>query len=237
MSYQAAQQEQELIQTEKMAIIGQLSAGIAHELNNPLGSILGFAQLLSEEIPPDDPKQTDLKKIEAAALRCKKTIESLLEFSRPAKSKFERIGLNQIIEEALFLFEQEIKSRSDIKIFRRLPKSLLTILGNANQLEQVFLNLLSNAKNALPEGGDIRVSARLNQKEKTIEIKFKDNGLGISEKSLPKIFEPFFTLKRSPESSGLGLAICKTILERHKGSIEVKSKLKKGTTFTIRLPV
>ncbi len=158
-----------------------------------------------------------------------------MDFSRPAKAKHGRISLKQVIEESLSLFEHEIKMRSDINISRRLQKSLPSILGNANQLQQVFLNLLANAKNALPKGGNIRISTRLNRKKKNIVIVFKDNGLGMKKKDAAKIFEPFFSLKRTPESSGLGLAICRQIVESHKGSIIVKSTLRKGATFTIKL--
>lgn len=224
-----------LIQSEKMAAVGLLAGGIAHEINNPLSGILAFAQLALAQVQEGEQLFQDIKEIETSALRCKKIVENLLEFSR--QSSIEERGevdLRTTFERVLPLMKLQVKEAGvllDVQVEDALP----FVLANGNQLEQVFLNLASNACHALSRGGKIQIVARTHSPGWVL-IDFMDNGTGIQKEVLPRIFDPFFTTKKSGMGTGLGLSIIYNIIQDHAGKIEVESQESKGTTFHIYLP-
>ena len=225
-----------LIQSEKMAAVGLLAGGIAHEINNPLSGILAFAQLALAQTQEGEQLHEDIKEIETSALRCKKIVENLLEFSRQSSIE-ERgeIDLRVTLERILPLMKLQVKEAGvnlEVEIKDELPK----ILANGNQLEQVFLNLVSNACHALQRGGKIKILAR-HSSSGWIVIDFIDNGSGIKKEILPRIFDPFFTTKKSGMGTGLGLSIIYNIIQDHAGKIEVESEEEQGTVFHIYLPI
>lgn len=226
--------QSQLIQVEKMASIGQLAGGIAHELNNPLGSILGFSQLVVRETNDDDPRKQDLHRIERAAYRCKKIIESLLSFARQRDADFKEVNLLHVLTETLALCENQL-GKSRIEIHREIPPELPGILGDANQLQQVFTNLIVNAIDAMPRGGKLTLSVR-EMLPGRLELRFSDTGEGIDPENVRKIFDPFFTTKEVGKGTGLGLSIAYGIVKKHNGEIKVQSAKGSGTTFILEFP-
>ncbi len=224
-----------LIQSEKMAAVGLLAGGIAHEINNPLSGILAFAQLALAQVKEEDQLYQDIKEIETSALRCKKIVENLLEFSR--QSSIEERGevdLKVTLERVLPLINLQVKE-AGVQLEVQIEETLPSVLANGNQLEQVFLNLASNACHALARGGKIQIVAKA-YSAGWVLIDFIDNGMGIQKEVLPKIFDPFFTTKKSGMGTGLGLSIIYNIIQDHAGKIEVESEESKGTIFHIYLP-
>lgn len=226
--------QSQLIQVEKMASIGQLAGGIAHELNNPLGSILGFSQLIVRETKEDDPRKPDLHRIERAAYRCKKIIESLLSFARQRDADFKETSLLHVLEETLALCENQL-AKSRITVVRELPPELPAILGDGNQLQQVFTNLIVNAIDAMPRGGTLTLTARETMPGR-VEARFQDTGEGIAPENARKIFDPFFTTKEVGKGTGLGLSIAYGIIKKHNGDIKVQSAPGSGTCFILDFP-
>ncbi len=224
----------QLVQVEKMASIGQLAGGIAHELNNPLGSILGFSQLLVKDIAENDPKKHDLQRIERAAYRCKKIIESLLSFARQRDAEFKEVSVNDCIEETLPLCENQL-AKSRIEAVRHLSPDAPKILGDSNQLQQVFTNLIVNAIDAMPGGGKLTLSTQKTADEK-VEARVTDTGEGISREHIRKVFDPFFTTKEVGKGTGLGLSIVYGIVKKHNGEIKITSRPGEGTTFILEFP-
>ncbi len=225
-----------LIQSEKMAAMGTLAGGVAHEINNPLSAILAFAQLALKQVTKDSQVYQDIKEIEISALRCKKIVENVLEFSRP--SYFEEkseLNLKSLFEKVSPLLKLQVKE-AGVQLETEFADSLPKIFGNSNQLEQVFLNLISNACHALLRGGKIRIST-YPQDACWIRIDFSDNGSGIKKEYLSKVFDPFFTTKKSGVGTGLGLSIVYNIIQEHGGWIEVESTENQGTIFRIFLPI
>lgn len=224
-----------LIQSEKMAAVGLLAGGIAHEINNPLSGILAFAQLALAQAPEGGQLHEDIKEIESSALRCKKIVENLLEFSR--QSSIEERGdvdLNHTLERVLPLMKLQVKE-AGVSLEVKIAEGLPALVANGNQLEQVFLNLTSNACHALERGGKIQIVA-YSQEPSWVVIDFIDNGVGIEKDILPKIFDPFFTTKKSGMGTGLGLSIIYNIIQDHAGKVEVLSEENQGTIFRIYLP-
>ena len=227
-----------LLQAEKMASLGSLAAGVAHEINNPLGGILIYASLLMEEFEnEDDPRVQDLKRIVEEGTRCKEIVKSLLEFGRQAESKFEPIDINKAINDGLFFLENQALFQN-IKITKHLDPALPFIQGDANQIKQVFMNMMVNAAEAMAEeGGSLTITTGVNPDKSSIYISFKDTGVGIPPEIQSKIFDPFFTTKEVGKGTGLGLSTSYGIIQSHHGNIEVESEVGKGTTFRIILPV
>lgn len=224
-----------LIQSEKMAAVGLLAGGIAHEINNPLSGILAFSQLALAQAREGEQIHQDIKEIETSALRCKKIVENLLEFSRQSAIEDRgEVDLQTTLERILPLMKLQVKE-AGVSLEVQLEENLPKVLANGNQLEQVFLNLTSNACHALDRGGNIQVSARF-EGPAWVVIEFKDNGSGIKKDILPRIFDPFFTTKKSGMGTGLGLSIIYNIIQDHAGKIEVLSRENEGTTFRIHLP-
>ncbi|MFQ5498466.1 MAG: ATP-binding protein [Candidatus Zixiibacteriota bacterium] len=241
----------QLIQSEKMGAIGQLAAGVAHELNNPLGGILGYAQFALEKIGKVSPEtigQKDIDKylrylsdIETQARRCKQIVQNLLRFSRSSHAQeFEVIDLNCVIDETRTFIEHQM-SMNQVQLRMDLDPDLPKIAGSAGQLQQVLTNLLINALHASPPDSEIlvvtRCSPALGEFGGTVEIQVCDHGCGIAPENLMKIFEPFFTTKDVGKGTGLGLSVSYGIIRDHGGEIKVESVQSKGTTFTIILPV
>jgi signal transduction histidine kinase len=228
--------QKKLLQSEKMAALGQLAGGIAHEINNPIGVILGFTQGLVKRIKEDDLFYTPLRSIEREAVRCKKIVGDLLIFSRKAKTDVELIDINASLDETLSLIEAQGRVKN-IEIARDYGKDLPQIKLNKNQMQQVIVNLCNNAIDAMPDGGKITIKTRVFTDNDTMEISVSDTGQGMDKQILQRIFEPFFTTKEVGKGTGLGLSLCYEIIQKHKGTIEVESEIGRGTTFIIKLPL
>src|SRR5437867_284462 len=220
-------------------LIGELAALLAREINNPLASVLGYAALILSETPPDDAKGDDLEVIEKDALRARAIVRHLLGYARQTDSAMEQTSINEAIESVLPLIRRRAEAQH-VSITANFDPSVPQILGDVNQLKQVFINILNNAIDAMPTGGVVEVSTREVRGNGTgpqVEIAFQDGGVGIPEDKLERIFDPFFTTKEDGKGTGLGLPISKRIVERHGGSISVKSVVGAGTRFTVALPV
>ncbi len=224
--------QKQLIQSEKLAATGQFSASLAHEINNPLGIIKNYLQILSENIEENTTNQHNVKAIKEEVDRIARIVKSFLDFSRPAKEEMSLLNSTGIIKQTIFLVNQEFSIRG-IKIKTDLPENLPQVMGSEDQLKQVFLNLLVNARDFMPEGGEISICAR--EVGETVEIEFADTGCGIPEENITHIFDPFFTTKSNGKGTGLGLWISYGIMQRHSGTIQAKRK-KPGTSFIISLP-
>lgn len=233
------QAQLQLLQSAKLATIGELAAFIAHEINNPLTSVLGYASLILSETEPADPRRGDLEVIEKEALRARAIVRDLLGYARQTDSIMGQTYVNAALESILPLVKQRAEGQR-VSIRTRFEPHLPSIMADVNQLKQVFINFLNNAIDAMPQGGEIVISTRAvtsNGAGPQVEIAFQDSGMGIGPEHLPKIFDPFFTTKKTGLGTGLGLPISKRIVERHGGSIEVASAPGEGTRFTIHLPV
>ncbi len=224
--------QKQLIQSEKLAATGQFSASLAHEINNPLGIIKNYLQILSESIEENPANQHNVKAIKEEVDRIARIVKSFLDFSRPAKEEMSLLDLSEKIKQIVFLVNQEFSTRN-IKITIDLPDNLPQVMGSEDQLKQVFLNLLVNSRDFMPEGGEISICAR--ETKEMVEVEFSDTGCGIPEENINSIFDPFFTTKSNGTGTGLGLWICYGIIQRHGGTIQAKRK-KQGTSFIVSLP-
>jgi signal transduction histidine kinase len=226
------QTQRQLIQSEKLAALGQLSASLAHEINNPLGIIKNYLLILFESRGGSKCDQNNLKVIKEEVDRIARIVKSLLDFSRPGKEDMSLVDLSSIIKQTVSLVNKQFQ-RKDIRINLEFPQSFSNIRGSGDQLKQVFLNLLINAKDSMARGGEIRISAV--DKEEEIEIEFSDTGCGIPQESVSRIFDPFFSTKQEGKGTGLGLWVCYGIMQRHGGTIQAVRK-KRGTSFLLTLP-
>ena len=224
----------QLLQSEKMASLGKLSAGIAHNINNPLSGILMYAGILLEEMDENDPRREDLKRIIEEANRCKLIVKDLLEFSRQTNDTIEPIDLNQTIRQCLSILENQPLFHN-IQIVKELETSLPEILVNKNHINQVLTNMVLNAADAMEGKGILTVKTGHSTTE--VKITISDTGCGISPENLSRIFDPFFTTKEEGKGTGLGLSTSYGIIKNHHGDIEVESEIGKGTTFIIKLPI
>lgn len=225
-----------LIQSEKLASLGKLAAGIAHEINNPLGGVLIYSHLLLEDTDENSPYYENLKKIVKETSRCKKIVKGLLEFARPKEPEMSLVNINEIVERSLSIMECQALFQN-IKIKKSYVSNLPKIVADSAQLQQVFVNIILNAAEAMDGNGILTISTSLNGDGTFIEIKFSDTGHGIKEEDQKRLFEPFFTTKEVGKGTGLGLAISYSIIQKHQGTIEVKSEVEKGSTFNVGLPV
>jgi signal transduction histidine kinase len=230
-----------MIQAEKLASLGQIVAGVVHELNNPLTSIIAYAEYLSRKARPrlPDPDATDdlerLRRIEDAAGRILRFSRDLVAYARPSNEVPGPVHLKDVVEKALVFCEHEF---AGIQIELDLPPALPAILGVGGSLTQVFVNLFTNAAHSMGErGGHLRLKAEVDADARAIAFEVEDEGVGIATDSLPLIFEPFFTTKREGRGSGLGLSIVKGILDSLGATIRVASSPGEGTTFTLSLPI
>lgn len=227
--------EKTILRSEKLASVGRLASGIAHEINNPLTGILTYSSLLLEELK-GTPYEEDLKTIKEETLRCRKIVRGLLDFARDYKPEKVSANLNVLIEEALQLLEKHVNFQN-IKIIKNLDPSLPEVKVDADEFRSVINNLAVNAADAMPNGGQLTISTSFDPSTNKVIIRVADTGVGISEENLKRIFEPFFTTKEKGKGTGLGLAMTYGVIKRHNGTIDVKSKVGEGTEFIIRLPV
>ncbi len=228
------QLQHQLIHADRLATIGQLAAGVAHELNEPLGGILGFAQLAQK--CPQLPLQAarDIEKIITASLYAREVIRKLLVFARQVPARKQWLNLNQVIEDGLYFLESRC-SKSGVQVVRELAHDLPQIVADPAQVKQILVNLVVNAVQAMPQGGRLTIGTRVI--DSTAELFVEDTGTGMDEATLEKIFLPFFTTKDINEGTGLGLSVVDGIVAAHGGTIEASSRPGLGTRFEIRLPV
>ncbi|MBI9084238.1 MAG: PAS domain S-box protein [Desulfobacterales bacterium] len=226
----------QLLQSAKMASLGKLAAGVAHQLNNPLGSITLYAKLVMEEYDLCDEAHEDILRILKDAQRCRDTVRELLEFSRQTRQFMKPNDINRAIERTLFLLENQTLFHN-IEIEKDLAVDLPMVHADIQQLNHMFMNLILNAAQAMEKKGRLRIATRWIQDADRAIIEITDTGPGISKETLEHIFEPFFTTKEEGKGTGLGLSIVYGIVENHKGKISADSRTGEGTTFSIELPV
>ncbi len=230
------QLEEHLIRTDKLASLGQLAAGVAHEMNNPLGSIMVLSYLLLEDLHEDCAERPQVEKIVKEATRCKEIVQGLLEFSRYMPSRMTSLQINSILEEVLSLVGDHLLFQH-IDLVKALAPDLPLVMGDKNRLEQVFINLLMNSGEAMEGMGRLIVSTSLHPDGNLVRLAFQDNGPGIPENLRTRLFDPFFTTKGVGKGVGLGLSISYGIIEKHLGRIFIERTGPEGTTFVVELPV
>ncbi|MBW2487433.1 MAG: PAS domain S-box protein [Deltaproteobacteria bacterium] len=228
--------EEQIAQADKLASIGQLSAGIAHEINNPLGIILGYTQLLIRNEKPGTEKFDDLKTIEKHVRNCKSIVEDLLNFARSSKPNEDVIRVDDALEDVLN-FMQQHAGLDNIRVERNFDKTVPDMRLDEKKIKQVFVNLIMNAKHAIGEKGSLVISTSYHPDEGNVIVKISDSGHGIEKKDLARIFDPFFTTKPTGEGTGLGLSVSYGIVKNHGGDILVESEVGQGSTFTVVLPL
>ncbi len=224
----------QISQSDKLASIGRLAAGVAHEINNPLTGVLTFAHLLQKSDRLGEEEKKDVEVIINETTRVREIVKRLLEFARETPQDREPLDVNHIMSQVIFLLRNQKEFRK-VDIEENYDKRLPKVIGDKNQLQQVFLNLALNACEAMPEGGKLTISTQL--KDGHVVISFRDTGVGIPEEYMNKLFDPFFTTKPVGQGTGLGLSVSYGIVKQHGGRIEVESKVGEGSTFSVWLPV
>jgi len=227
--------EERLRQADRLATIGQLAAGIAHELNEPLSNILGYAQLVAAELQTGSSMSNDLEKIVSSSLHAREIVRKLLLFARQMPMQRSQVNINEVISESLQIVGSRIRKHS-ISLKLDLADDLPEITADTSQLKQVIINLLVNAEQAMPGGGLLEIITRTRSNEQ-IKIKIKDNGVGMNRSTQKKIFLPFFTTKELGEGTGLGLSVVHGIVKAHGGTIKVRSIIDEGTTVILNFPI
>jgi two-component system NtrC family sensor kinase len=225
--------EKKLIQSDKLSSIGLLAAGVAHEVNTPLAVISTYAQMLAKQVSDDEQKSKLLEKIAKQTFRASEIVNSLLNFSRTSQSAFEEVDLNKVLRETLSLIQPQL-SKGGIRIEFEAGADLPPVRGNAGKMQQVFLNLFLNARDAMENGGVLSISSEA--REGMVHVEVADTGKGIPPEDLPKIYDPFFTTKAARKGTGLGLAVTYGIVREHGGTIEVDSRVGAGTRFRLEFP-
>jgi two-component system, NtrC family, sensor kinase len=230
---QRERMEEQMTQTEKLTSLGLLAAGVAHEVKTPLAVISNYIQMLAKQMPEGDPKQAIIEKIVKQTFRASEIVNNLLNFSRTGAAEAADVDLNRVVEETLSLVAHPLKT-SQIQIVKQLGEPLPAVRGSANKLQQVFLNLFLNARDAMPGGGmlEIRTAAH----NGSVEIEVADTGAGIPREHIHRIFDPFFTTKGVGRGTGLGLSVSYGIIKEHSGKIDVRSTPGKGTSFHVEFP-
>jgi two-component system NtrC family sensor kinase len=226
--------QQALLQSEKLAAMGRLTSQIAHELNNPIYGIMNTLELLKTEIPPESKRRRILELSLSETQRLAEMLRNMLSFSKPEEEKRRPIKINGLVEGILLVMEKQMRE-SNIKVETYFDDTLPEVMASTNQMRQVMLNLLKNAKEAMPKGGILTV--RTSREDRKVMVAIQDTGVGIPEEIRDKIFEAFFTTKQKVKGVGLGLSVCYGIIKDHGGEIRVESEVDKGTIFTILLPV
>ena len=226
--------QEQLLQSEKLAAMGRLTSQIAHELNNPLYGIMNTLELLKTEVSPQSKRRKVLEMALSETVRLSELLRKMLSFSRPDQEEKQAVDLNTVLDEILLLHEKQLQE-NDIKIKTSFAGELPPILASKNQLRQVFLNLVANARDAMPNGGTL--SVKTDSDKANVKIEISDTGIGIKEKHLKRIFDSFFTTKDSVKGVGLGLSVCYGFIKDHGGDIQVRSEVGTGTTFTITFPI
>ncbi len=225
-----------LVEQEKLASLGKLAAGIAHEINNPLGGILIYSHLLLEDTKKSSPRYDNLKKIVKETTRCKDIVKGLLQFARPKDPEMMLTDINENLENSLSIMERQVLFQN-INLQKKYSADLPKIVADGAQLQQVFMNIILNAAEAMDGNGTLTIKTYLDGDGDHIHIDFIDTGHGIKEEDKRRLFEPFFTTKEVGKGTGLGLAISYSIIQKHEGTIKVASQEGKGSTFTVILPV
>ncbi len=226
--------EEQMVQTEKLTSLGLLAAGVAHEVNTPLAVISNYIQMLAKQLPSGDPRHQLIEKVIKQTFRASEIVNNLLNFSRTGALEFTEVNLNAVVEETLSLVAHPFKT-AQVQVTRNMQHELPPVLGSNNKLQQVFLNLFMNARDAMPAGGMVEVRTASNNG--TVEIEITDTGSGIPRENLHRIFDPFFTTKSSGKGTGLGLSVSYGIIKEHSGKVDVRSTPDKGTSFRIEFPV
>jgi len=228
--------QREVVQQEKMAAIGMLAGGVAHEINNPLGGIIAFTQLMKRDVGNNADTMDDLDAIEEAAGRCKKIVADLLDFSRVSKEREKcSVDINVILEKVFPFIRREMQAQNVELIFDGAG-GLPAVTGIPNRLQQVFINLMTNACHAMSKGGKLTVKTSIEDGGEAVSVMVSDTGSGIPEKMQDQIFDPFFTTKGPGRGTGLGLSISYRIIKEHGGSISFRNMKSGGTEFTVKLP-
>ncbi|MGH9673412.1 MAG: ATP-binding protein, partial [Bryobacteraceae bacterium] len=225
--------ESRLLQADKLSSIGLLAAGVAHEVNTPLAVISTYAQMLAKQVSEDEQKSRLLDKIARQTFRASEIVNSLLNFSRTSPTEFEELDLHRVIRETLTLIEHQLR-QARIKVELRLADALPPVRGNFGKMQQVFLNLFLNARDAMEDGGDLVITTSSDRLLACVEI--ADSGKGIAAEHLPRIYDPFFTTKGVRKGTGLGLSVTYGIVREHGGTIEVSSQPGAGTRFQLQFP-
>jgi signal transduction histidine kinase len=226
--------ERRLVQADKLSSIGLLAAGVAHEVNTPLAVISTYAQMLAKQVNGDDQKSKLLDKIAKSTFRASEIVNSLLNFSRTSPAEFGEVDVNRVLDETISLVRHQLDKAGVHTVFN-LQHDGLTVKGNAGKLQQVFLNLVLNARDAMDGGGTLTVRTWSDGACARIDI--KDTGQGIPSDTLPRIYDPFFTTKAARKGTGLGLSVTYGIVQEHGGSIEVQSEPGAGTLFHLEFPL
>jgi signal transduction histidine kinase len=222
---------------DRMAKIGELASGIAHEIRNPLAGIQGAIQILSEGFPREDGRRQVTDEIQKQIFKLERLVKDLLNYAKPVPAHYLPTDMNELIDKVLSFFITQRGLAEDFKIQRRFSTPLPKAMVDPSSMEQAFLNIILNAQKAMPGGGTFAISTlslRQDGEEEGIQIIFEDTGIGISKENIPKIFNPFFSTRS--DGTGLGLSITKNIIEQHGGRIEVESRVNQGTRFIITLP-
>jgi two-component system NtrC family sensor kinase len=223
-----------LMRSEKLAALGEMAAGVAHEINNPLGGILLYSNLVLEDIPESSTARENMQKIIHQTNRCKNIVQGLLDFARAPTGEMLPLQINDIVRVSLNLVKDQSMFQG-IEVETRFAENLGAVIGDPSRLEQVFLNLFINAADAMKEkGGNLKITTTA--ANNGVRVVIKDTGKGIDEAHLPHIFEPFFTTKEPGQGTGLGLSIAYGVIRRHNGFIDAESAPGKGTTFIVSLP-
>ncbi|MBW8011726.1 MAG: GAF domain-containing protein [Chloroflexi bacterium] len=230
--------EERMIRSAKLAAVGEMAAGVAHELNNPLTTVTGFAELILEEVPEDFPHRQDLEMVLDEALRARSVVRRLLDFSRQGDILRAQVDINEVMSDVLALVHHQAHI-SGVEVVIGLWDDMPQIRIDRNQMQQVFLNLMHNSIQAMPEGGAMKVQTTVEERDgkQWIMVKISDSGEGIDQEDLPRIFEPFFTTKPSGAGTGLGLSVSYGIVSDHGGYIDVESELGEGSSFMVWLPI
>lgn len=227
---------QTIMKSERLATIGQLAAGVAHEINNPLGGILSYSHLVLEEMDADNPGRQNVGKIVVQASRCREIVKGLLDFARQTEPEMSLANINDIVNEALALIEKQALFHN-IEVIKHLDPDPIQVMADYSQIQQVLINIIINAAESMEEQGELIIRTRKTEDGNFVLVEFTDTGHGIPDENIDKLFDPFFTTKEVGHGTGLGLAVSYGIVERHKGSIDVRSEVGIGTTFVVSLPL
>jgi two-component system, NtrC family, sensor kinase len=231
---QRMRHEEQVFQNEKLTSLGLLAAGVAHEVNTPLAVISNYVQILAKQLPGGDPRHQLIEKVVKQTFRASEIVNNLLNFSRTSATEFTEVNLNAVVEEVLTLVAHPFRT-GHVQVTRNLQQELPPVLGSTNKLQQVFLNLFLNARDAMPSGGMVEV--RTAAHNGSVEVEITDTGSGIPRENLHRIFDPFFTTKSSGRGTGLGLSVSYGIVKEHAGKVDVRSTPGKGTSFRLEFPV
>jgi len=228
---------QQIMKSDRLATLGQLAAGVAHEINNPLGTISIYAQMVLDELGKDnDSCKESLAVVMKQTDRAGRIVKDLLEFARQSEPEMRMLNINDVLEKAISITNHPAELQN-IKVTTNLAPRLPEIQADSDKLQQVFVNMMINALQAMQKGGELNLATRIDESGKFIEIEISDTGCGISQEHLGKLFDPFFSTKSTGEGTGLGLSVSLGIVQRHNGTIDVRSKVGEGSTFIVRFPI